>query len=91
MAIVSDDPTWWSTINAYTLVSITEGTPSPRSQKGKEGLLPSKYKPRDSGIVLSDDESIPARNSVLSSSSIHSDDDNGDDLDRVLLLISANP
>ncbi|KAG1861865.1 hypothetical protein C8R48DRAFT_773955 [Suillus tomentosus] len=105
MAIVSDDPTWWSTINAYSLCSyfivavfvavvrlvITEGTPSPRSQKGKEGLLPSKYKPRDSGIVLSDDESIPARNLVLSSSSIHSDDDNGDDLDRVLLLISANP
>ncbi|KAG1788014.1 uncharacterized protein HD556DRAFT_1405954 [Suillus plorans] len=62
--------------------SITEGTPSPRSQKGKEGLLPSKYKPRDSGIVLSDDESIPARNSALSrsSSSIYSDNDNGDDL-----------
>ncbi|KAG2150895.1 hypothetical protein DEU56DRAFT_578874 [Suillus clintonianus] len=62
--------------------SITEGTPSPRSQKGKEGLLPSKYKPRDSGIVLSDDESMPARNSALStsSSSIYSDNDNGDDL-----------
>ncbi|KAG1898279.1 uncharacterized protein F5891DRAFT_1190943 [Suillus fuscotomentosus] len=71
MAVVSDDPTWWSTINAYSLCSyfivaafvaviITEGTPSPRSQKGKEGLLPSKYKPHDSGIILSNDESIPA-------------------------------
>jgi mitosis inhibitor protein kinase SWE1 len=62
--------------------SITGGTPSPRSQQGKEGLLPSKYKPRDSGIVLSDDESMPARNSALStsSSSIYSDNDNGDDL-----------
>ncbi|KAG0701357.1 hypothetical protein DFH29DRAFT_927493 [Suillus ampliporus] len=62
--------------------SITEGTPSPRSQKGKEGLLPSKYKPRDSGVVLSDDESIPARNSTLStsSSSLYSDNDNADDL-----------
>lgn len=62
--------------------SVTEGTPPPRSQKGKEGLLPSKYKPRDSGIVLSDDESMPPRNSALStsSSSIYSDNDNGDDL-----------
>ncbi|KAG1746228.1 hypothetical protein EDB19DRAFT_1691351 [Suillus lakei] len=62
--------------------SITEGTPSPRSHKGKEGLLPSKYKPRDSGVVLSDDELMPARNSALStsSSSIYSDNDNGDDL-----------
>ncbi|KAG1887240.1 hypothetical protein F4604DRAFT_1917052 [Suillus subluteus] len=62
--------------------SITEGTPSPRSQKGKEGLLPSKYKPRDSGIVLSDDKSMPARNSTLSTSlsSIYSDNDHGDDL-----------
>lgn len=62
--------------------SVTEGTPSPRSQKGKKGLLPSKYKPRDSGIVLSDDESMPARNSALStsSSSVYSDNDNGDDL-----------
>jgi hypothetical protein len=38
--------------------SVTEGTPSPQSQKGKEGLLPSKYKPCDSGIVLSNNESI---------------------------------
>ncbi|KIJ67624.1 hypothetical protein HYDPIDRAFT_174044 [Hydnomerulius pinastri MD-312] len=35
--------------------SVTEGTPSPRSQKVKE-MLPSKYKPRDSGVVFSDDE-----------------------------------
>ncbi|KAG0704885.1 hypothetical protein DFH29DRAFT_997178 [Suillus ampliporus] len=62
--------------------SITEGMPSPRSQKGKEGLLPSKYRPHDSGMVLSDDELIPARNSMLStsSSSLHSDNDNVDDL-----------
>jgi mitosis inhibitor protein kinase SWE1 len=62
--------------------SITEGAPSPRSHKGKEGLLPSKYKPRDSGIVLNDDESMPARNPVLStsSSSIYSDNDSVNDL-----------
>ncbi|OAX44090.1 hypothetical protein K503DRAFT_861674 [Rhizopogon vinicolor AM-OR11-026] len=62
--------------------SVTEGTPSPRSHKGKEGLLPSKYKPRDSGVVLSDDESMPAQNSTLStsSSSLYSDNDNVDDL-----------
>ena len=32
--------------------NVTEGTPSPRSKN----MLPLKYKPRDSGIALSDDE-----------------------------------
>ncbi|KAF8834970.1 hypothetical protein BDN67DRAFT_1043590 [Paxillus ammoniavirescens] len=35
--------------------SITEGTPSPRSKKVQE-MLPSKYKPPDSGVVFSDDK-----------------------------------
>ncbi|KAF9222710.1 hypothetical protein BS17DRAFT_708453 [Gyrodon lividus] len=35
--------------------SVTEGTPSPRSKKVKE-MLSSKYQPRDSGVVFSDDE-----------------------------------
>ncbi|KIK74690.1 hypothetical protein PAXRUDRAFT_19624 [Paxillus rubicundulus Ve08.2h10] len=35
--------------------SVTEGTPSPRSKKVQE-MLPSKYKPRDSGVAFSDDE-----------------------------------
>ncbi|KAF8833333.1 hypothetical protein BDN67DRAFT_1058227 [Paxillus ammoniavirescens] len=37
------------------VVSITEGTPSPRSKKVQE-MLPSKYKPHDSGVAFSDDE-----------------------------------
>jgi mitosis inhibitor protein kinase SWE1 len=62
--------------------SVTEDTPSPRSHKAEEGRFPSKYKQRDSGIVLSDDESIRVRNSALStsSSSMYSDNDNTDDL-----------
>ena len=41
--------------------NVTEGTPSPRSKKGKNGkdMLPLKYKPRDSGIAFSDDEDTP--------------------------------
>ncbi|KAG9316277.1 hypothetical protein JVU11DRAFT_2307 [Chiua virens] len=35
---------------------VNEGTPSPRSQKGKKDMLPLKYKPRDSGVAFSDDE-----------------------------------
>lgn len=35
--------------------NVTEGTPSPRSKKGKN-MLPLKYKPRDSGVAFSDDE-----------------------------------
>ncbi|KAF9232741.1 hypothetical protein BU15DRAFT_90586 [Melanogaster broomeanus] len=37
--------------------SVTEGTPSPRSKKVQE-MIPSKYKPRDSGVVFSDDEDM---------------------------------
>jgi len=36
--------------------SVTEGTPSPRSKKTSATVLQSKYKPRDSGVVMSDDE-----------------------------------
>lgn len=35
--------------------SVTEGTPSPRKPSGSGGLT-KKYKPRDSGVVMSDDE-----------------------------------
>ncbi|KAH7888468.1 hypothetical protein F5I97DRAFT_1803764 [Phlebopus sp. FC_14] len=76
--------------------SVTEGTPSPRSQKARE-LLPSKYKPRDSGVVLSDDEdasnregdflSTMARTST-SASSLYSDA--GDDLVTPGVVPSAN-
>lgn len=66
--------------------SVTEETPSPRSQKGK-GMLPLKYKPRDSGVALSDDEDMAhSSNAFLSAvprpststSSLYSDA--GDDL-----------
>ncbi|KAF8441622.1 hypothetical protein L210DRAFT_3399167 [Boletus edulis BED1] len=64
--------------------SVTEGTPSPRSkgQKGKD-MLPLKYKPRDSGVALSDDEgdasnSLSAMPQASTSSSLNSDI--GDDL-----------
>jgi mitosis inhibitor protein kinase SWE1 len=50
--------------------NVTEGTPSPRSKHGKKGkdMLPLKYKPRDSGVALSDDED--ATNSARTSFSI---------------------
>jgi mitosis inhibitor protein kinase SWE1 len=35
--------------------SVTEGTPSPRKHAGKTGLK-TKYTPRDSGVVMSDDD-----------------------------------
>ncbi|KAI6045987.1 hypothetical protein EDC04DRAFT_2888163 [Pisolithus marmoratus] len=66
--------------------SVTEDTPSPRSQKGKE-MLPLKYKPRDSGVALSDDEDLSHSSNVFlsamprpstSTSSLYSDA--GDDL-----------
>lgn len=38
------------------IFSVTEGTPSPRSKKSSTASLPSKYKPRDSGVVMSDDD-----------------------------------
>ena len=65
--------------------NVTEGTPSPRSteKKGKN-MLPLKYKPRDSGIALSDDEgsagtSLSAMpHTSTSASSLNSDI--GDDL-----------
>ncbi|KAF8547606.1 hypothetical protein OG21DRAFT_1490074 [Imleria badia] len=64
--------------------SVTEGTSSPRSkgQKGKD-MLPLKYKPRNSGVALSDDEgdasnSLSAMPQASTSSSLNSDI--GDDL-----------
>ncbi|KAG5652393.1 hypothetical protein H0H81_005150 [Sphagnurus paluster] len=36
--------------------SVIEGTPSPRVKKVNIPTLPKKYKPRDSGVVLSDDD-----------------------------------
>ncbi|KAF8127385.1 hypothetical protein EV363DRAFT_1452302 [Boletus edulis] len=64
--------------------SVMEGTPSPRlkGQKGKD-MLPLKYKPRDSGVALSDDEgdasnSLSAMPQASTSSSLNSDI--GDDL-----------
>ncbi|GLB37561.1 putative protein tyrosine kinase [Lyophyllum shimeji] len=38
------------------MFSVTEGTPSPRSKRTNPPTLPRKYKPRDSGVVLSDDD-----------------------------------
>ncbi|KAH7920791.1 hypothetical protein BV22DRAFT_1073421 [Leucogyrophana mollusca] len=66
--------------------SVTEGTPSPRSKKGRE-TLPTKYKPRDSGVVFGDEEDAVHGGEYLSAmprastsvSSIYSDDA-GDDL-----------
>lgn len=66
--------------------SVTEETPSPRSQKVK-GMLPLKYKPRDSGVALSDDEDMARSSNAFlsavprpstSTSSLYSDA--GDDL-----------
>lgn len=37
--------------------SVTEGTPSPKKQGGT-GVLKKKYQPRDSGIVVTDDEGM---------------------------------
>lgn len=68
------------------MFNVTEGTPSPRS-KGKKSkvMLPLKYKPRDSGVALSDDEEHSAGTSLsamphtsTSASSLNSDI--GDDL-----------
>ncbi|KIJ19055.1 hypothetical protein PAXINDRAFT_8404 [Paxillus involutus ATCC 200175] len=76
--------------------SVTEGTPSPRSKKVQE-MLPSKYKPRDSGVAFSDDEdtsnsggnflSAMPRTST-SASSLNSDA--GDDLVTPGVLPGAN-
>lgn len=65
--------------------NVTGSTPSPRSKKGKD-TLPLKYKPRDSGVALSDDEdtshsagtSLSAMPRTSTSSSLNSDI--GDDL-----------
>lgn len=38
--------------------SVTEGTPSPRSKNSGVTTLPRKFKPRDSGVVMSDDDDV---------------------------------
>lgn len=38
------------------IFSVTGGTPSPRSKANTPISLPKKFKPRDSGVVISDDE-----------------------------------
>ena len=63
--------------------SVMEGTPSPRSNKPSTASLPSKHKPRDSGVVMSDDEdhlmsigdhlAVPAAST--SANSLQSDDE----------------
>jgi mitosis inhibitor protein kinase SWE1 len=45
--------------------SVTEGTPSPTKQSGP-GVLQKKYKPRDSGVVVTDDEGTSMTGSFLS-------------------------
>ncbi|KAF8894006.1 hypothetical protein BD779DRAFT_1435579 [Infundibulicybe gibba] len=73
------------------IFNLTEGTPSPRSKKNVVTTLPKKYKPRDSGVVVSDDEDDVMSMSRTSSgdflhviprastsaSSIYSDGDDG--------------
>ncbi|KAF8835417.1 hypothetical protein BDN67DRAFT_1015581 [Paxillus ammoniavirescens] len=68
------------------VLSITEGTPFPRSKKVQE-MLPSKYKPCDSGVAFSDDEDTSNSggnflsampHTLTSASSLNSDA--GDDL-----------
>lgn len=56
------------------IFSVTEGTPSPRKPSGTVGAsaLMKKYKPRDSGVVMSDDEgpSISGMGTIGASSSV---------------------
>jgi len=68
------------------MFNVTGGTPSPISKKSEAQVeLPKKYKPRDSGIVLSDDDDIGAGKAYLnvmpkasrSDGSIYSDGDEG--------------
>jgi mitosis inhibitor protein kinase SWE1 len=71
--------------NSSFMFSLTEGTPSPRKQGGNKQELPKKYKPRDSGVSLSDDDemggvdggylSAAMPTSSTSVSTIHSDED----------------
>lgn len=50
-----DDMMFGGPQDSSFIFSVTEGTPSPRKQLSSGGLT-TKYKPRDSGVVLSDDE-----------------------------------
>ncbi|KAJ7594330.1 hypothetical protein C8J56DRAFT_926490 [Mycena floridula] len=65
--------------------SVTAGSPSPRSNKGSPTAIPKKYNPRDSGVVVSDDDDFLGMSSTdntntmpqasTSVSSIYSDSD----------------
>jgi mitosis inhibitor protein kinase SWE1 len=59
--------------NSSFQLCVTKGTPSPRSRRLDPGTLQRKYRPRDSGVVISDDDDV----SSLTSSS------NGDHLNIV--------
>ncbi|KAG5648561.1 hypothetical protein DXG03_003172 [Asterophora parasitica] len=73
------------TAESSFMFSVTEGTPSPRAKRTIPATLPRKYKPRDSGVVLSDEEddnmsiggdylhAVPAASTSVGS--IHSDTD----------------
>jgi mitosis inhibitor protein kinase SWE1 len=50
-----EDMFFGSSANSSFMFSVTEGTPSPRSKR-KNGGLQKKFKPRDSGVALTDDE-----------------------------------
>ncbi|KAF8622772.1 hypothetical protein AX15_006855 [Amanita polypyramis BW_CC] len=69
---------------------VTGGTPSPRKRRLDPGTLQRKYRPRDSGVVISDDEDGSSLNSSsngdhlniippasMSVGSLHSDADDG--------------
>ena len=60
--------------NSSFQLCVTKGTPSPRSRRLDPGTLQRKYRPRDSGVVISDDDDY---GSSLTSSS------NGDHLNIV--------
>ena len=82
-----DDVVFSGPANSSFVFSVTENTPSPRTRK--IDVLPRKYKPRDSGVVLTDDDdpglgsrngghlNVIPRASSSSISSIYSDGDEG--------------
>ncbi|KAL0956458.1 hypothetical protein HGRIS_002604 [Hohenbuehelia grisea] len=89
--LTEDEDAFFGAASSSFSFNITESTPSPRSKKWETTSLPKKYKPRDSGIVVSSDDEerlrpgdISARSSLSamprtssSASSIYSDPDDG--------------
>ncbi|KAF8739280.1 hypothetical protein AX14_010254 [Amanita brunnescens Koide BX004] len=76
--------------NSSFQLCVTEGTPSPRSRRLDPGTLQRKYRPRDSGVVISDDDDGSSLNSSnngdhfnivppasMSAGSLYSDADDG--------------